>query len=314
MSSGGRSFALLGTLLVAACGGVSEPSPSGLDEPIRVRYSPPDNSPSRAAQFFRGTLPVGQDGPTVPNFLNTQGAAFQGQQGKKMEGVAGDTATAVALKFDGIGSGYWIAPVRTADANTPGTLGWTILIDIARDVPLGRQTLQVVAVDAAHHYGPMNTTPLNILAWLPSGAAVASLTWDSNADLDLQIITPSGKQVDAKHVSTDAMVDGGYPPGSGLFDQDSNASCVPDGRRQEDLIWATPPTPGLYLAKVDMFSACGEPVANFKFQVFVNNDAIVTKVGRLLGSDADNGTAADPAAEIGTRAAATPLAITNFSF
>jgi len=34
----------------------------------------------------------------------------------------------------------------------------------------------------------------------------------------------------------------------------------------------------------------------------------------LLGSDADNGTPPDPAAEIGTRAAAGPLAITNFSF
>ena len=267
------------------------------------------------AQFFPGPLPSGTDGPTIPNIDNLQRVVYQGQQGRKLTGLASEPASAVALKFDGLGTGYWIAPVRVPEAAQPGTLDWEVRLDLAHDIPVGEQFLRVTATDADGHFGPAEQrTILSVRPLQPTGAAVATLTWDSNADLDLQIITPTGKQVDGKHPATDLPVKGVLPAGAGASDRDSNAGCVPDGLRQEDLVWPTAPTPGLYLAKVDMFASCGEPVANFVFRLYSNGEPIFEQAGRLLGTDADNGIAGDPNAEPGTRAAASALAITNFQF
>src|SRR4051794_24300034 len=94
-------------LALAACGDVSESAPSAIDEPLRVSFLSGKGDVSRA-QFFRGELPSGSAGPTVPNIDNLQRAVFQGQQGRKLTGVVDDTASAVAMKFDGIGTGYWV--------------------------------------------------------------------------------------------------------------------------------------------------------------------------------------------------------------
>ena len=79
-------------------------------------------------------------------------------------------------------------------------------------------------------------------------------------------------------------------------------------------MWAAPPNPGQYLFKVDMFASCGEPVANFVLRVYVGGELKLTQAGRLLGSDADNGVVGDPAADKGTRAASSALAVANYTF
>jgi hypothetical protein len=160
--------------------------------------------------------------------------------------------------------------------------------------------LQAVSVDAEGHYGAQTEVPLVVQPLIPPAAVVASLTWDTNADLDLHVITPDGKTIDPKHPASSPKVDGGYPPGTGILDRDSNAACVIDGIRQEDLVWNDYPAAGLYLAKVDMFSACGEPVANFAFRLYVQGEPTEPVVGRLLSIHADNG--------------GPGLAITNFEF
>jgi hypothetical protein len=287
--------------LIAGCGSSSEPAPSGIDEPFRVRFTPPRTSSAVPGQFFRGPLPTGTDGPLIAAVDNRQSSVFGGEQGKRLAGNASGGSTGVGFQFAGLGTGFWVAPVLIPDNEVPGTLSFQVQLDFSRDIPDGKQTMLMAAVDVDGHWGPSSSTPFYFQATQPSGAAVASLVWDNNADLDLQIITPSGKQVDAKHVSTDGFVDGGFPPGSGVLDRDSNASCVPDGHRQEDLIWTDAPTPGLYLAKVDMFSACGEPAANFVFRLYWQNQLIASVPGKLLSIDADNGMGPG-------------LALTNFQF
>ncbi len=283
---------------LAACGSSSEPAPSGLDEPVRLRFTPPNSSAAIAGQFFPGSLPREAGGP-ANSIMNNQRFVFPGQQGKRVTGTAALGATGVAFKLKDIGSGYWVAPVLIPD-NTLGGLLWDVQLDFGRSMPLGTFSLQVTAVDAQGHWGPMNETPLTALSSQPAGAAVATLTWDNNADLDLQILSNSGT-IDAKHIGTGGAVDGGFPPGHGHIDRDSNASCVPDGLRQEDVIWPDEPIPDLYLAKVDMFSACGETATNFLFQLYVHDELRISLPGRMLSIDADNGMGPG-------------LAITNFSF
>ena len=294
------SLGLLLAPLLGACGSASEPAPSGLDEPVRVRFAPAGQTANVVpGQFFPGPLPSGTLGPSV-SISNNQVVVFPGQVGKHITGDAGAGATGIGMKFPEFGSGFWVAPVGIEDANMPGSLIWELILDFGRNVPFGSHLVQIAAVDGDGRWGPPGETSLFFQSLQPSGAAVASLSWDSNADLDLQVITPSGV-IDAKHVSGDLRVDGGVAPGAGMLDHDSNASCIPDGRRREDVIWSDIPTPGLYLARVGMFSACGEPATNFLFELYVQNELQLSLPGRLIAIDADNG-------------AGPGLAITNFQF
>jgi hypothetical protein len=119
-----------------------------------------------------------------------------------------------------------------------------------------------------------------------------SLSWDSDADLDLRLVAPNGKELDPKHLTTATAIDGGadsIPPGTGVLDRDSNAGCIIDGIRQEDVIFADRPTPGTYLVRVDMFDACQTPGANFVVEVYVRGALVLSRAGRLLDIDADGG-------------------------
>lgn len=63
------------------------------------------------------------------------------------------------------------------------------------------------------------------------------------------------------------VVDAGVAP---QFDRDSLQSCVPDGIREEDLVFADQPAPGNYDVRVDPFAACGQPAAHFTVNVYLS--------------------------------------------
>ena len=79
-----------------------------------------------------------------------------------------------------------------------------------------------------------------------------------------------------------ANPDGSLPPGTGVLDRDSNAACVEDGVREEDVVFADAPAEGTYLVRVDMASACGAPSADFVLTERVDGKVMDTVKGRLL--------------------------------
>jgi hypothetical protein len=83
--------------------------------------------------------------------------------------------------------------------------------------------------------------------------------------------------------------DGGLPPGTAVLDRDSNADCVEDAYREEDAVFADAPAPGNYIVRVDMFSACGAPAADFVVTERVHGAVTKTAKGILLAADADGG-------------------------
>jgi len=253
---------------------------SGLGEPMRVTN----------AQFIAGELPSGTSGPKVVLINSPNNSVVQGEVGKSVSGDVDANAAAIALKLDKLGSGFWVLPVGSADLQMPGASLWDASIDFARNIAPGKATLDFVANDASGNYGPIKSLPLTIQSLTPTGAAVFTLAWDDNADLDLHVVTPSGKEVDPKHMTTSP--DGGTPdtdPTVGALDRDSNAACVIDGYRQEDLVFQKTPPPGIYQIRVDMFSACGLPAANFTVDVTVNGASRFHVAGRLIDIDADGG-------------------------
>jgi hypothetical protein len=253
-------------------------------EPIQVQ----------GGQFFSGPLPTGT-GPTV-DFINTSASVFPaGAINKTLTGDADMGATAVLLRFTDVGSGYWSVPVGMPDIAAPnGELTWTALCSFSQDIPPGPHPLVFNAIDANGNAGPApgqnQTETLKFLSPVPTGDVVISLTWDSSADLDLHLVAPDGTELDSQHPNTAAMrVDGGLPAGTAVLNRDSNAGCIQDGYRAEDAVFADQPAPGKYTLRVDMFSSCGAPTADYVVTVTVQGVVKGTFKGFLIAADADGG-------------------------
>lgn len=253
------------------------PSPAGR-EPIQVQ----------GGQFFPGPLPESDAGPAVVALNSADNLVFPGQAGKVLSGDVAGGGNAILMRLADLGTGYWSVPVGSPDPQMPGAITWSANVDFAWTIPPGNHDMLFSAMGLDGTAGPALHNPYLFQSSVPTGKAVVSLAWDSSADLDLHLVTPDGHEIDPKH-PTSASLDGGTSTGAGTLDRDSNASCVQDGFREEDVVFADAPLPGNYLVRVDMFSACGAPAADFVVTVRVDGNVTKTVKGRLLDTDADGG-------------------------
>ncbi len=263
-----RRFLAFCILFVACDEGL--PRTLGLNEPIRVH----------GAQFIPGALP-GADGggatPTITNVTVTNPVVLPGQAGKAINGRASGDASAIALRFDDLGTGYWVVPMGPLDAQFPGELTWQAISDfdpLAAATP-GHHTLRFVAIDERGNAGPTSELDLCLESAVPDNgatcdpsatppAAVLTLAWDVDSDVDLAVVGPDGRVTDPKHPLTIPLDGGAQDPTAGKIDRDSLAGCVSDGKRQEDLVWQTAPTAGTtFDVYANLFDACGKPGASF---------------------------------------------------
>jgi hypothetical protein len=271
-------------LATAGCGN-SATAASGTAEPLHVT----------GGQFFEGAFPTPSGGPAidVPDSVRTSVVAA-GFTSKKIGGLSPADSLSVALALQGLGHGYWVVPIGSPDPLSK-ELSWTAVLDFGRDIPAGEQILLLAAANRDGHFGPSVGQRLTVLPIRPTGHVIASLTWGTDVDLDLHIVGPSGKEADPKHPNTGDLTDAGLPiEGSGKLDLDSNAACVIDSYRSENVVWAADagaPEPGSYLVRVDLFSACGHAATDFVFDLYIDGQAVPAqhKVGRLLDINADGG-------------------------
>ena len=134
-----------------------------------------------------------------------------------------------------------------------------VVIKLRPDLAPGHHRLLAAAFDESGSSGTQGSVDLCIARVVPDNrnacdptiappAFVASLEWDSEVDLDLEVLTPTGKVVDPRHPTTaeeneDGEVDP-EQPGVGIIDIDSNRDCVSDGKRRENLIFQDTPPAG----------------------------------------------------------------------
>jgi len=294
--------------LLALAGCSAEPSLSGASEPIRVPMG----------TFKPGELPgsppeSGAKGPAVTVLESANNVLRPGQAGKAVVGRTTTDASAVGVRLEGLGAGFWVLPVGAPDPQANGELTFSVGYDVAPEAPSGLHRLLFAAIAESGEAGEQSALDVCITAPIPDNlnacdpsiappAAVLSLAWDTDADVDLGVIVPNGKFVDAKHPTTAAPEGGVVKPDKaldGVIDRDANASCGGDRTRRENLVWQSKPAPGTYLVYANLFSACGADGARFVATLHLSeaigngkNLALVEKIrvsGRLLALDANGG-------------------------
>lgn len=262
--------------LAAACDGAS--ADPGLSAYLRVT----------GGQYVPGALDPHGDATapavTAVNVLTT--SVTPGLQNLPFSGAV-ENGTSALIGLDG-DSGHWIVPAATADFVLPGSYSFQTKLSFSPELPAGKHALYVRGVDADGTVGPAQELDLNVAPAAPTGALVISLTWDSQADLDLHVVAPNPTDPSTPiEIWSKAPVGlptrtAGTPPltgpdltaalaTAGKLDFDSNANCVIDGRRQENVVFTQGPPPGDYVVRVDAFSLCGQPAAQWQVTATVGD-------------------------------------------
>jgi hypothetical protein len=268
--------------LLFGCSG--EQTQIGTAEPFRVHA--PDKV-SWAAEFVKGELPgtppkTGPDAGADPRplvTLSTPRSAIQGQGDLPISGIVSLNAVSVGVALDGVGTGYWVVPVGAPEPT--GGLEWHALCDFDRTIPTDNYKIRAVAFDESGNAGPqaepkqicvVSAVPdqFNSCNNAPPPEAVISLAWDANVDLDLQVRTPTGRLVEPKNPTSLPASDAGVVPAeSARIDRDSNAGCVTDAIRRENLVWPTGFKPeGRYAFYANLFDACKQASVRFTVTVY----------------------------------------------
>lgn len=241
------------------------------------------------AQFVREPMPGESGGPRVQSL--TVGATYRaGDVDRSISGDLERSAVAVAITFAG-DVGYWIVPAGQPSAADLASPTYGALLSFAPSLRTGTRMLVVRAVDADKRFGPSAERPLRIVErGEATGRLVVSLGWNNRADLDLHVVLPDGVEVFKRNPTSWERPPPGTPPTSttndgGVLDFDSNADCVPDGRRAENVVWQDPPPKGHYLVRVDTFSLCGEPSAEWRAKVTLEGNVLAEARGRSTEID-----------------------------
>jgi hypothetical protein len=241
------------------------------------------------AQFFRGAMPA----PSGPASVRSATVPPKVEAGSVERSIAGEiskdgTAVAIGLAGD---LGYWVLPAGLPSAAATDEPTYLALLSFSPKAAPGAREIVVSAVDAEKRFGPVLIKPIAIVARaLPEGELVVSLSWDNRANLDLHVVDPTGAEIFKRDVNSYQSPGPGAPreaPNTphdgGVLDFDSNAECIPDGRRAENVVWTEAPPKGHYLVRVDTFSLCEEPASRWQVQAFLHG----TRIGAAEGISTD---------------------------
>jgi hypothetical protein len=255
----GPATLLFAGALTAGCGASASPE-SGITALLRIS----------GAQFVEGALTpdtTATGSALISGVALNNNTVYPGEQAFPISGTVTGATALIGLKGD---AGYWIVPAPIPDLTTAGGFNFSTQLIFSPLLPLGSQTLILRGVAADGTVGPAQTFILTSASLVPTGfPMVITLEWDTETDMDLHVVIPnvidaSGPiEIWSKHPV-------GLPPpnfaipfdpatiaAAPYLDFDSNANCVIDGRRQENVIFPVAPVPGDYTVRVDAASLCG---------------------------------------------------------
>lgn len=142
--------------------------------------------------------------------------------------------------------GYYSLPLSFASSSV------TIILTVAQNIPRRSFTCVYAAVDASGRVGAYVGTQVQVTT-VGTGQLQISLTWDTQADVDLHVVEPSGEEIwYGDRTSTTG----------GQLDLDSNAGCN-QGPSSENVTWSGSPPRGTFAIRVTYWSSCGAARTNY---------------------------------------------------
>jgi uncharacterized protein YfaP (DUF2135 family) len=171
-------------------------------------------------------------------------------------------------------------------------------------LPSGSYTVTASAANAKGAYGPPSTLKVMTADVMSADMLLVSLRWDTEADLDLHLVIPDGTEIWSNKINSfmpPPAGSGGDPnawKAGGILDFDSNSNCNIDGRRLENIFWTQPPPSGHYIARVDTYSLCAAPQADWELEVTFHGQSL----GRAYGTGRDSDAALPHGAMAGVTA------------
>jgi hypothetical protein len=214
-----------------------------------------------------------------------------------LSGRVEERAQAVLLQLVG-DVGYWTIPTGVVDPTEVGQRTFDARLTFSSRVPIGMQKVLAAGVDANGHVGATNDFTYAVADPTPQGFFVVALDWDADADLDLRVTMPNPAptatepsiELSPKRPSAYRRTPGTDPDPAAIaaaphIDVDSNASCVIDGRRNENFITTAAPPHGHYQIRVDTFALCGQAAARWRVRVIVGGQVMRELRGIATPSD-----------------------------
>lgn len=242
------------------------------------------------AQYYPGEPPTGDASATkVTTVTSPNNTIRPGQVAKRLGGTAESTARSIAFYLEG-DSGYWVVPVGLTDSSNPPDLDFDARVDFARTIAAGPRDIRVQAIDAAGNFGVTNTATLTVAPAVPPASTLAvQLVWDLDADVDLHVTQPDGITIWSGNINSYVPPATGEPPtdpaAGGILDFDSNASCLIDGRKEENVYWTVAPPSGHYVVKVDTYSLCNQAAARWHLVATLGGQVLAQADGTAVDTD-----------------------------
>jgi hypothetical protein len=250
-------FALL-LLAVSGCGGDSTVAPP--EDDVRDYIAALATSAGLDADFHSGSPPAEGAGPVI--IVSGSGAMITG--GSAIRTVSSATAfTRIIVAVEGV-DGYWEitlpAPVTAEE----------LVLTLAQSLP--DETFNVdFALGGTGGVGNFGTEFVQVLV-VGTGVVQVSVTWNTNADVDLYVVDPTGAEI---YYGNDTAASGGF------LDLDSNAACSGDNIRNENITWSESAPSGTYTVRVNLWDDCDAPVTAYVVTVRRRNQPPLTFSGTL---------------------------------
>ncbi|MEX2178307.1 MAG: hypothetical protein WD801_06325 [Gemmatimonadaceae bacterium] len=248
------------TLGAASCTDSTGPT----EDDIRNVIAALATSGGTSASFHAGAPPAGGSGPSV----NVTGSSSMITGGSSMRNLASSQSfSRIIVAIEGL-DGYWEVTLPSSVTSQD------IILTLGQDITDGSFTVQY-AGGTSGGVGSFDSESVNVVS-VGTGDVQVSVSWNSNADVDLHVVEPNGEEIYYGNASSAS---------GGSLDLDSNASCSGDNVRNENVTWPTASPPrGTYTVRVDYWSACSVSSTSYVVTVRVAGSAPTTFQGTFTGS------------------------------
>ena len=271
---------MAGLFALAVLAGCGEVSDSGLSAQMRVA----------GARHYPGEVNAPDGGPELAELTTTVTRVRAGTRSKSISGVAEKGTLAIALSFSGE-PGHWRIVSGAINPYNLEQVTFEAQLSFSPEIAPGHYEIVARALDEQGRAGPAKTLGIDLVATdVPDGALAITVRWDTNADLDLHVATPDNVEIWAGDINsyqppTVGIIDPEQVAAGGVLLDDSNSQCAIDGRREETVRWTQTPPSGHYIVRVDTFSLCGTPGANWVAEARLNGELIASATGSSIEAD-----------------------------